>query len=224
MSDTFEKLKSSYFEDYFSALKAIRNSKELQAALNSEHIKCICRSFELYRHGYEDVLEMKKRVLVALNRHIDNDKVKDKSLFRGIKRYAEGYLRRQYDSSGFIYVAGSIKIAAKIDLDKILEVLEADVPEDAVILMDYKKMLRRMESSSHNSYYILREVGNRFLGDLEPIIHSLAPASQDTILHALENFAGDKQVIVFYKKYMKKAAFEWLKDEAENYLNIVVNG
>ncbi|MCP5045991.1 MAG: hypothetical protein GY940_02395 [bacterium] len=218
MSDVFQQLKSSDFGEYFAALKEIRGDTNHFAAIDEEKIKYICRAFELYRYGYEDILAIKKKALQVLNRHMSNDRIKDKSLLRGIKRYASGYLRHEYDSSGFIYVAGSIKIAAKIDLDKILEILETDAPDDAEMLHQYKKFLRHMESSSHQAYHILREVGNKFTDYLGSIIHQLTPTSQDTILHALENFPRNKTVITFYEDYMEKAAFEWLKDEAEDYL------
>ena len=218
MSSEFEQLKSSNFSEFYTALKTIRSDSKLLAAIDEENIKCICRAFELYRHGYEDIKAIKKEALEIINRHMAEEHIQDKSLLRGIKRYAAGYLRHEYDSSGFIYVAGSIKIAAKIDLDKILELLQADDPQDAEKLLQYKKFLRNMESSSHVAYHVLREVGNKFTAYLSTIIHQLAPTSQDTVLHALENFPGDKKVIAFYEEYSEKAAFEWLKDEAEDYL------
>ncbi len=219
MSEYIEQLKSNIFSVYHSALKAIRGNTHVLATLDSEDFEYICRAFELFRYGFDDIIEVKRKALAKLDEHMED--IENKDLHKGLRKYISGYLRRAHDPSGFVYVAGSVKIAAKIDLEKIIELLEGKAPESVNILGEYLALLKKMEGASHDAYYILREVGDKFLPNLEQCIYQQVPANQDLILHSLDGFKGNKGVIDFYKGYIEKVKNDWLRDEAENYLELV---
>jgi hypothetical protein len=53
---------------------------------------------------------------------------------------------------------------------------------------------------------------------LQALIHKFPSDSQTYILHALDGFAGNQEVIDFYTNFIAQTKQEYLKEEAQKYL------
>ena len=218
MQDTLEKLNSPSFEQYSEALDELRAAgDEAQNAPEADHVERICLVFEMYRapEAFEDVHLLTKRVLDVLNKH---EALLQGTQIEGVRTFAAGFLQRRYDGSGFLYVGGSVEMAAYVYLEQIVDRLAEPHPGEAEALARYRKLMRQVEGTHHVAYWILREIGARFLEVLDVVARRVDPQAQDMIFHALDGNLGDQKVIDFYKAHFQRVEQGWLKESIEEYL------
>ena len=90
--------------------------------MNENHFDQLCRVFELYTYDYKDIQELVKQVLDLIAKH--EDRLKEAGIHvDGVKKYAEGWLEHKLIREGFFYVAGSLEMAALVDIKQFKKVI-----------------------------------------------------------------------------------------------------
>lgn len=207
-----EGLSSNSFKLYSSTLEKIRDTLDegKTIEIDEESFRKICGIYHLYTWSHDDIVELQKQVLDLLMKHktvlMNDDEYKH--ALKGIATYTLGHLDGRYDPSGFFtyvtmgFLGASLEMCARIEVEKIEEFLQNDFPVDANIFKKYKELLDLIEESCHLSYWILRHIGNKYLETLLYITVQIEPIFKSFVLHALDEFVGDEDVINFYKRYI----------------------
>lgn len=73
-------------------------------------------------------------------------------------------------------------------------------------------------------YNIVREIGKNILPAIEEALSSLLPADQDFLLHGLDAFPKNKEVLAFYDRFLESTPPEYLKIQVEKYRGRVKKG
>jgi len=171
--------------------------------------------------GFQDLMDAATTAHAAL---VKNAKLLREELsVSGLPQFLEGYVNHEsLDGTGWAFLACSPELAAALDAEACERRLKrARKPKDAKALGDLAHVLKAVEGAKHQTYWALRVVGASFLDQLEGLIHKLAPGDQGFVLHALDEFVKNKQVIAFYKRFIAETTYDTLKEEAAGYLERV---
>jgi hypothetical protein len=217
-------LTSANFAVYVNALEKLRVTLDggQRLALDTETFVFVLRPFFWHIHelGFQDVYDESRSVFAILGKHRNAIDPYD---YRGLTSFIRGYVNDgSYDGSGFVYVAGSVEVAAVVALENAARALEGvGAPsEEVAALTAYARLLQRMEGSHHTCYWVLRHIGVDHIKELFGLTVTLAPVYQSYILHALDEFVGNKDVADFYERYIAQSA-GILRSEAQRYLRTV---
>ncbi len=94
----------------------------------------------------------------------------------------------------------------------------------AARIEQYKELAQSFTTCKNAVYNIIRKKGKDLLPGIEQHIESLIPADQAYILHGLDAFPQNKEIISFYQSFLEKHADEWIAGETKKYLTRVQSG
>lgn len=88
----------------------------------------------------------------------------------------------------------------------------------------YKDLVMSIISAKNAVYNIIRSHGKVLLPDIEAHIESLIPGDQNYILHGLDAFPSDPEILDFLRQFIKKHQGEWIAEKASVYAQRVESG
>lgn len=231
MKELCEKLYTTSFAQYEKALTLIREvlDKGEKPEISKEDFLMLLRPYYWYVHnpGFQDVIDTCEKFMETLKQNKDvlleetnpitgND-------FLAVGTFLANYLDvGKYDTSGWKMLFASPEIGSAVIAEKFAKKLgELNKTDEEIQAMNNLAVLMKdIEGTKHVAYWCLRHIGADFLEQLE-IVHSFPPNDQTYILHALDAFPGNKDVIKFYKGFIEKTSYDYLKKEAGKYLGNV---
>ena len=77
--------------------------------------------------------------------------------------------------------------------------------------------MRELYSSKHIAYWVLRHIGDRQLAHLEGLLPALPPSDQTYVLHAMDQFLSNPEVVAFYRRFIDATPHELLRNAAKKY-------
>jgi hypothetical protein len=93
------------------------------------------------------------------------------------------------------------QLAAK-DFSTKLEQLNKPA-NDVEVLRTIAALMGEIEGSRHDTYFILRVVGDQHLAHLAALVQALDGDASSFVLHGLDAFVGNPAVAGFYKDYLE---------------------
>jgi|GEM_PF-2961256 len=88
----------------------------------------------------------------------------------------------------------------------------------------YNDLVMNIISAKNAVYNIIRRHGKVLLPDIEAHIESLIPGDQNYILHGLDAFPSDLDILAFLRQFIKKHQGEWIAEKASVYAQRVESG
>ncbi len=228
MKDLFDRLVTISFEDYEVALDEIR--EELDAGKKAEKLEdgeffFALRPYCWFMHepGFQDIMDICEDGLQVM---MDNKDLlmEETNLMMGNEFMAVGTFlatyvdEGSYNPSEWKMLFASPEIAVHVTAEKYNEKLKETDAEAAEKMARLSAVFMRLEGCKHSSYYILRHLGVDYLPFLEVMIHKFPADDQTFILHALDAFPNNTEVIGFYNRYIEQVGSDHLRDAAQKYL------
>jgi hypothetical protein len=231
MKDIFARLQTVDFQAYGEALAEIRtklDAGEKAEGIDDTDVFFCLRPFCWFLHnpGFQDTMDTAEDAMHVLQAHqqllMEETNPLMGNEFLAVARFLASYLDKgTFDPTEWRMLFASPEIATSTTAKKYAEKLEA-VDADATAKMKaLAEVMSQIEGSKHLSYWILRHIGADNLGVLEQMIHSFPSGDQTYILHALDAFPQNQEVIEFYERFIEKTQYDNLKEEAEKYLETV---
>jgi len=223
MKELFEKICTTSFAQFLEALEKIRNllDEGNKPDISKKYFLMLLRPYYWFVHkpGFQDIIDTCESFMQTVKQ---NKKIflKEADYFIAISTFLAHYLDfGDYDSSGWKMLFSSPEIAASVIADKYAKKLGKlkKSEQEVQAMKNLKKLMEDIETAKHLAYWCLRHIADGFLEELK-IIHSFPPDYQSSILHALDAFPGNKDVIDFYKNFINKTKHEYLKEDAEKYM------
>lgn len=240
ISEIFKQLYTNDFKLYIQTLQQLRttlkesnNLSEVVNQITEEDFFYMLRPYYWFMHnpGFQDIYDTFDKALLALENHKDFfENHKDSFLkedFMNVAVFGAVYLEKGTMQPSYwksFFRAASIEICASIKAGELAEKFKElnATQEDIDALYNLKNLLSQISGSKHVSYKCLRSIGVYFLPALKKYIIAFTGDDQSFILHALDEFKGNNDVIEFYKEYIEKTPSESLKEEAQKYLSRVL--
>jgi hypothetical protein len=217
-------LTSAHFAVYVNALEKLRITLDggERLTLDPKSFLFVLRPYFWHLHelGFQDLYDLAHDSFGVLAKY---RKAIDPYDYRGLSQFLRSYVNDgNYDGTGFVYVAGSVEMAAFIAIDHAARALEAAGAQADEVgkLTALGRLLQRLEGSHHTSYWILRHIAVDHVESLFDFTVTLAPVYQSYVLHALDEFVGNKEVALFYERFIAQSSGV-LRSEAERYLRAV---
>ena len=228
MKDLFDRLITISFEDYQVALKEIRTALDKgQKAekLEDAEFFFLLRPYCWFMHepGFQDIMDICEDALQTM---MDNKDLlmEETNLLMGNEFMSVGTFlatyvdEGSYNPSGWKLRYASPEVAVQATAQKYRDKLQED-PEAAEKMNRLANLFSNIEGGKHQSYYILRNVGADYVSFLGTIIHQFPANDQTFILHALDAFPNNEEVIGFFNRYIEQTASDHLRETAQKYLD-----
>lgn len=224
MDGVLDRLRSASLAEWAGAAAALRARLAGRdgAPLGDDDFFMLLRPYLWYVHdvSFQDLADACADALGVLNARRDTllrtpEIERD---FLGLGLFLSAYLEEgNVDASGFVALVGSAEIAAAVSASSLAGYLDrTDEPLAAASLRSLASILQTLEGAKHSAYWCIRAVGDRFVGQLD-LIHTLHPADQGFLLHALDGFAGNDDVARFYDDFIRVTPDAVLRAEAEQF-------
>ena len=232
MKDAFEQLKTIYFTDYLKALEELRSALDQDQdleGLNDGDLFYLLRPYCWFLHdpGFQDIYDICNEAVEVYQKYQKDLMEKSDELigneFVAVNTFLISYLdHERYDTSEWKILFASAEVATATTADKYAQKLKAIDKAAAESSLKLAALLRSIEGSKHVAYCCLRAMGDQCLGLLQTLIHKFPSDNQNYILHALDAFPGNQEVVDFYTDFIAQKRQEYLKEEAEKYLKQVL--
>lgn len=231
MKDLFADLQTVDFQAYGEKLAEIRS--KLDAGEKAEGIDDTDVFFSLrpycwflHNPGFQDIMDTAESAMQTLQAHQQDLMEETNPLmgneFLAVAKFLASYLDKgTFDPTEWRMLFASPEIATSTTAKKYAEKLDSINTDAAQKMKDLAELMSQIEGSKHLTYWILRHIGADNLGVLEQMIHSFPSGDQTYILHALDAFPQNEDVIGFYERFIEKTQYDNLKEEAEKYLEAV---
>lgn len=179
--------------------------------------------FEDVFAAFENLMQVFETHRSFIEKHEDFDVRQDflNLILLSLDYIEEGIIR--HSSWKSFFWAASIEITATVTFDQVAETMQkAGLPnEDIKQVTTVKKILEDIIYAKHDAYYCLRIIGAYFLPHIKSSMANFIEDDQSFILHSLDAFIGNNNVIEFYNNYINNTDSEGLKEEAKKYLTRV---
>jgi hypothetical protein len=203
-----KKLKSSKFDEYLSTLQDFKRNIE---EVCEDDVICMMRVY--YWHdidsGFQDIYDHCVDVMKALSTvRLDIDE----SDFDTLGKYLSVYvLKGDYWGSE---AAASLATQSIIEKLKQVGTKSKEIP----VFQEFLRIIKKLEEAQYLCYDILSKIADKHLDTVYDLTVTLAPVYQSFIIHSLEVFEKNPDVIKFYERYISETENKELKEEAEKYL------
>lgn len=224
MEDVLDRLRSASLAEWTRAALELRGllASERAPELGADDFFMLLRPYLWYVHdvSFQDLADAASSALAVLHARRE-ELVRAPGVerdFLGLGLFLAAYLEEaSADASGIGAVVGSAELSAAVCASSLAGWLELHAqPEAASSLRALASILQTLESAKHAAYWCIRAVGDRFVAQLD-LIHTLDPADQGFLLHALAGFTDNDEVARFYDDFIRVTPDSVLRREAEQF-------
>jgi hypothetical protein len=219
MNDTLkEKIRSTSFYVYSQALKELKPDD----CPNIDEIDLVVLMRILYWYteaaGFQDIYDLSVQVYTIFKKYRENGTINTDSCFAKIMLFIVEFA----DNGNYASETLSTRVAFNMTVDQISHIASS---EENAVLEKYGALLDDMYSTTSDCYYnVMRElIEERHFDFIFPFVKTLAPEHQGWVLHSLNKFTNNKNVISLYNEIQKSTPSNGLKEEIDDYLKQINN-